>query len=200
MTTPATLNSRLRVLIAKAYRAEKLYSSIRHTQGNDTPSVVELANDIRAREWQRAYGHLRGTLNDILLLGSPAAVSDQIHGLYRQFRRLSEESFRAVEQETTNLVETVKRHEFARCLKLSMELIRSKARAQAHKVIADELHAALQLNEKSTVVEDDQRGVEAEEELLQADVANLGFVSQTSSRPRGKKSNVVPLRRFRKRS
>ena len=88
MAENQTLHSRLRVLVAKTYRAEKLFASIRNT--SDVRSlnfsfISDLANDLRSREWQNAHHELRERLNHILALGAGSVVIEKIEVLREEF-------------------------------------------------------------------------------------------------------------------
>jgi len=195
MTAPATLNSRLRVLIAKTFRAEKLYSSIRNPRGEKLANVstlAEMANDIRAKEWERCHYQLRVALNDILALGSNSAVLAEILQLRERFYQAAEESNSAVETGTETLLENIRRHEFAHSFRMSLELIRHKARAQARKVVTDELSAVLEASGRNMSAAqqyaNNSRTVPEPEKQVQEPSASAEAVAQ----PR---SNVIPLKR-----
>lgn len=152
MSAGPTLNSRLRVLVAKTYRAEKLYSSIRNNKGQQLSSssaLSEMANDIRAREWQRSHYELRTALNEILSLGNSSAVTEHIIELRRRFAEKCEENLAAIEKGKELLIETAKRQEFSQIFRNSAELIRCKARAQADKLIVEELTSVLDSSVKN---------------------------------------------------
>jgi hypothetical protein len=196
MTAPATLNSRLRVLIAKTFRAEKLYSSIRHPRGEKLANVstlAEMANDIRAKEWERCHYQLRVALNDILALGSNSAVLAEILQLRERFYQAAEESNTAVETGTETLLENIRRHEFAHSFRMSLELIRHKARAQASKVVTDELSAVLEASGRnpSAVQQyaNNRRTVPTPEKREEEPFAGAEEVAVQT------RSNVIPLRR-----
>ena len=147
MGEDATLTSRLRVLIAKTFRAEKLYSSMRNAQASGAPNtaqLAELANDVRAREWQRSYHELRTALNSIVGVSSSKQLGDEINLLRERFLLRLRESTSDVDRSMIALADTLQRQEFAHALKLVAELVRLKARAQASKAIADELTGVLQ--------------------------------------------------------
>jgi hypothetical protein len=148
MDSDGTLNSKLRVLVAKSYRAEKLYASIRNIKGLDAANVSDMANDIRAREWQRAHAQFRSLLNDALSVSNNVSLSARVTSFYKKFLKLSKEAQQSVKDNKDKLLDTIKREEFANSLNLSLELIKLKARAQANKVIADELASTIQLGGK----------------------------------------------------
>ena len=153
MAHTATLNSRLRVLVAKTFRAEKLYGSIRNKKRDDSISLSalsEVANEVRAKEWQSAHYTLRTALNDVLSQGSSAQQSKDLLLMREQFSKRSQQAAAAVEQGVRTLNETAKRQEFAHVFKLSLELVRHKARAQANKVISEELTSLLSKSGRST--------------------------------------------------
>lgn len=145
-----TLHSRLRVLVAKSFRAEKLYASIRNSRksgdgGVPISAIAEIANDIRAKEWQKSYGDLRTELNDIVASGgSGGALLTTVVSLSHRFKLSAEESAAKVEIGNKGLMLAAKRHEFGHVLKLTLELIRHRARAQASQVISDELQSLLE--------------------------------------------------------
>jgi hypothetical protein len=151
MTAGPTLNSRLRILVAKAFRAEKLYSTVNNSRTENTRTerltnmgaLAEAASDIRAREWQRSHYQLRTALNDVLSLGNTSAVAREVVALRETFLKRSEDAVQLVDKGAEELIDTARRHEFAHIFKISVELIRHKAQAQACKVIADELSAVL---------------------------------------------------------
>jgi hypothetical protein len=161
----ATLNSRLRVLVARTYKAEKLYSSLRNAGGSTSsslnsalldphsaknPGLAQLANDARAKQWQQQHYQLRIALNDILSAGSKASLTAQVFALRDKFHSRWSESKTAIDEGTKNLIETAGRQEFAHTLKVSAELIRHKARAEACQVIAKELTAILEASGRDT--------------------------------------------------
>lgn len=146
MSATPTLNSRLRVLVAKTFKAEKLYSSIRNSRADklaNVASLSDMANDIRAKEWQRAHYRLRASLNDILSLPTKSAIIAELLKVRESFLQKAVESEAAIEKNSGLIDETVRRFEFARSLKISVELIQEKACAQANRVISDELGALL---------------------------------------------------------
>jgi Mn-dependent DtxR family transcriptional regulator len=133
-------------LVAKAFRAEKLYSTVNSSRAErltNMASLAEAASDIRAREWQRSHYQLRTVLNDLLSLGNSNAIVKEVNLLREQFLLRANENLRLVEKGAEELIETSRRHEFAHIFKISAELIRHKAQAQACRVIADELAAVL---------------------------------------------------------
>lgn len=159
MSSSSTLNSRLRVLVAKAFRAEKLYSSMGRTS-TTSPSaglagnlagdrlsnmavLAEAASEIRAKEWQRTHYQLRIALNDILAVGNTSKMLSQLTELRDNFLTRARENSVLLEKGSEELIETAKRQEFAHIFKISLELIRTKAQTQASHVIVEELSAVL---------------------------------------------------------
>ena len=149
MAESPTLHSRLRVLVAKTYRAEKLFSSIRNSSDPkilSLASLSDLANDIRAKEWQSAHHDLRQRLNDLLSPQvSPGGLTPGAQELYSHFRQAYEADRADLNRGIAAIQETAEREEFTQSLRFSLDLIRIKARLQVHKAIADELSGALQL-------------------------------------------------------
>ena len=163
MSAGPTLNSRLRVLVAKAFKAEKLYASIRNqTVGDPARSISSdpsdgsgernpsgaatlsvFANDVRAKEWQRSHFQLRTALNEILSESAGARTVQELVELRDRFGSKAAECTGLVERETGELLEIAKRKEFAHCLKLALDLVRHNARAQAYSVIVSELNGIL---------------------------------------------------------
>ena len=189
MSASATLNSRLRVLVAKTFRAEKLYSSIRNTKRDTSvalSSVSEAANELRAKEWQKSHYELRLALNEILNLGTTSEQSKHLLMLRERFANRVEESAAGIEKAVDSLSETANRQEFAHVLKLSLELIRLKACAQSNKVIAEELTALLSKSGRTT----DASGI---------DPADLDKISirESSESPQELPANVISLAKRR---
>lgn len=142
MTASPTFASRLRILIARSFRAEKVYAGLRVSDKPKISSVAalsEYANDLRAREWQRSHSELRSALNEMIKSGVSAETRDAVSELRKRFAQRASEARRAVEKGKEAIVEASAREEFAHVMKLSVELLRCKARAQADKSIADEL-------------------------------------------------------------
>ena len=182
MSSNPTLHSRLRVLVAKAFRAEKLYSTVNSSRAErltNMASLAEAASDIRAREWQRSHYQLRTVLNDLLSLGNSSAIVKEVTILRDQFLHRANENLRLVEKGAEELVETAKRHEFAHIFKISVELIRHKAQSQACRVIADELGSVLEASNVNT------------DKILKAKETSFAAAQREEAAVR---SNVVQLR------
>lgn len=174
MSSAPTINSRLRVLVAKTFRASQLYSSMR--TGREEPrNLGELANDVRAKVWHQTHSELQAALNDLLNF-SPSEVSTKVVQLKLRFEKASSQAEARLEKGIERLVESAERREFATSLKSSVELVRLKAQMQANRVIADELAEILAGRSKSK-----EKELEAQE----------GIAKEESRFP----SNVVPLRR-----
>ena len=191
MSNAATLNSRLRVLVAKTFRAEKLYSSIRNKKRSDSLSVSalsEVANEVRAREWQSVHYQLRTALNDILSQCNNSQQSKELLLLREQFGKRAQEAALDVEKGVQQLHDTAKRQEFAHVFKLSLELVRHKARAQANKVIAEELTSLLSKSGRST----DASGLEESNRSLELEAVAMSE-STDSALEDDLPSNVVSL-------
>ena len=154
MSNSATLNSRLRVLVAKAFRAEKLYGAAKASkqiESHATQTVVsDVAQQLRAKEWQKSHYELRVSLNNILSLGNSKEQAQQLMLLKSCYETRSKEHSAVVKKLADNLKETVERQEFAHVLKITLELIRLKAIAQSSKVICEELHAVLNRSGRNT--------------------------------------------------
>lgn len=189
MSSGPTLHSRLRVLVAKAFRAEKLYSSVNNSKSDRLTNIAvlsEAASEIRAKEWQRSHYQLRTAINEILTLGSNALIAEQVAELRDRFLAKSKESAAAVERGADELVETARRHEFAHIFKISLELIRLKAQTQACKVVADELASILDVSGRQVL----PKSIEGESTL--ADEQALNAISAVEAESR---SNVIPLKK-----
>ena len=147
MSESSTLNSRLRVLVAKTFRAEKLYSSMKNSSVGDiseSSRVSELANYVRADVWQCAHTKLRKGLNDILAGTKKVEVLDRIEELTIHFESIANNSKRLLAKVKVALADMVQRDEYAHAMKLSLELVRIKAQMQANQIIADELTSVIQ--------------------------------------------------------
>lgn len=189
MSSGPTLHSRLRVLVAKAFRAEKLYSSVNNSKSDRLTNIAvlsEAASEIRAKEWQRSHYQLRTAINEILTLGSNALIAEQVAELRDRFLAKAKESAAAVERGADELVETARRHEFAHIFKISLELIRLKAQAQACKVVADELGSILEVSGRQVL----PKSIEGESTLADEQALNALSAIEAESR-----SNVIPLKK-----
>lgn len=156
MSSSATLNSRLRILVAKAFRAEKLYAAARASKQKEAmpahSTVSDAAQELRAKEWQKSHYDLRVSLNTILALGNNKEQASQLLLLKARYQSRAEENAETVKKLLKTLKETADRQEFAHVLKLALELIRLKAVTQSSKVITEELHAVLSRSGRASEV------------------------------------------------
>ena len=209
MSKSQTFNSRLRLLVAKSYKAEKLYSSLRSDFSFQNPEqlnrivsasgIGEIANDIRAREWQRCHNDLRSSLNKILSdspiqapgNSTPSRVAAQqlaLANLLAEFRGCYDTERKFVDESMNTLFEAGKREEFGHVLKLSLELIKAKSRAQAAKAVADELNSVLQLSNAAVL----NNGMLADGK---AHARSTGGMTEHPVENIALPANVIPLRR-----
>ncbi len=193
MALASSLLSRLKVLVAKTYRAEKLYGSIRNTHSaleSSVESMSQLANDLRAVEWQKSHAQLRVALNDLVSGDRSRPLSESVRELEKTFRARADSSDVVLLQGTNNLVDSAKRYEFAHVLKLATELIRLRARVQANSAIADELMG----------LQDSAGGVSVGEQSLDPEeLAEAFAASEAEAEPspvaEPSLSNVIPFAR-----
>ncbi len=203
MSADATLNSRLRKLVAKTFRAEQLYASMRNSYQVKSDMLAAAANDSRAREWQQAHAALRTALNDLVAANPRGAIISRLIGLKQQFEFQAAEANEAVTSGAIRISETARRHEFAHVMKLAFELLQHKARAQVAQVIVDELSALLQPGERAMsakAVADTAAALAAEpSENIAArsgvDSAQLDSTGTLSEDSYSVGDNVIPLRR-----
>lgn len=147
----STLTSKIRVLVARTYKAEKLYASMRGMRDVSTAEAErvlgQMSNDVRSREWQGAHQELRHRLNEILRLGGSQRTMalQELGNVYQSFIRRLRESELALQHGTGVVTESAKRLEYSVVLKMAFELVRHKARAQACQAIVDELESVLNL-------------------------------------------------------
>jgi hypothetical protein len=95
MSSDQTLHSRLRVLVAKTFRAEKLYASMKNSncvENGEIQKITELANTVRADVWQQSHGKLRRALNSPLSKGSGNALIEAVIGIKNLFLKTAEQS------------------------------------------------------------------------------------------------------------
>ena len=190
MAAKETLNSRLRILVAKTFRAEKLYSSMRNAYATKPIDSTEVANDLRAREWQRIHSDLRVALNDTLSLKSTNAIASRIICLRNHFSSQAQEASLALEKGTERLVASARRHEFAHTAKLSLEFVQRKAREQACQVVADELNEIL-ISCGKIDVKPDAYKVSLSNNIIK----ETTFEEEKLDYSDKKVSNVIPFRR-----
>jgi hypothetical protein len=142
-----TFASRLRMLVAKTFRAEKLYSSMRNVQAASSAStsgLTEIANDIRAREWQKAFHELRTELSDILTPGISSSTATHVADLLRKSCDKRDVAGREFEKHSVDLQGSLKNEEYASALRTLVEVIQLRARHQATRAITDELSGVLE--------------------------------------------------------
>lgn len=146
MSDYSSLHSRLRILVAKTFKAERLYASMRNSGAGQTERhnpVLDLSNDARAREWQRCHFIFRQILNDVLAGCSRASLSAEVLKVRDRFRAEAKAAAQEVRSGGKKVVEAAGREEFSQMVKLSLELVRAKARVEASNLIADELDSVL---------------------------------------------------------
>ncbi|MCB0346914.1 MAG: hypothetical protein KDD66_17480 [Bdellovibrionales bacterium] len=153
MSSAPTLHSRLRVLVAKTFRASQLYSSMRTGRGESSGNLGEIANDVRAGVWYKVHAELQSGLNDALELGSAAQTANKVLQLKQHFEKMAIDAQHIIERGSERLVQSVHRQEFSTTFKASLELIKCKAKMQASRVIADELDSILNSTKISAQLE-----------------------------------------------
>lgn len=145
MSSSPTLGSKLRVLIAKSFKAEKLYAAMSGNGIDQRSSVrVELANEVRAREWERSYHQLRLALNKLVSEVPASNAVSELNKIKHGFLRRSEQSLMDIESGRAAMQDALDREEFAFVYKASLEMIKHKARAQACGVAAQEIDVLLE--------------------------------------------------------
>ena len=151
MSGTHTINSKLRVLIAKTYQAEKLFLSMKSSgpAGFENKKLIELANNVRAEVWGNIHSDLRKSLNTIVGNDSQASVIAEVNKLKNSFRSVIDEKNRQLEKTKQVLLEMGERGEFFHTLKSSLELVRLKATIQANRTIIEQLNNIIGVNEKS---------------------------------------------------
>lgn len=175
MNIPNTLNSRIKILIARTYKAEKLFTNVRlgeegeiksnsfeqlnndeinATKSNSPAALV--ANDIRAKEWQRAHSELRNALNIMVANNSGSKLVEQVVDLKNQFELGLKTFIKDLDARKLEVVHFIERNEFATALKGSIECIKLNARIQAFRVILNELSHLVVYKERLKTGEQDQ--------------------------------------------
>ena len=146
MSSSHTLNSRLRLLIARAYRAEKVYAATSAKQSEqrlNSSQLTEGASELRAREWHKSHNRLRIALNDLLTNSSASSLAQAVNKVRLEFVAQVSAATKVIEQDTEELHKALQRTEFTMALRLSVELIKHKAVLQSGQAIAEELEALL---------------------------------------------------------
>ena len=152
-TSSTTLHSRLKVIIAKSFRAEKLYASMKNDRGSasfEGTRVVDYANTIRAEVWQQTHYQLRKALSEIITLGNSSEIITALCGLFSEITALVDRHLKRIEELKSEIKEDCDRQEFVHCLKLSVDLVRCKSFIQVNQLIADELHEIIKYSKKAS--------------------------------------------------
>ena len=145
----STLASRLKVLVAKSFKAERLYGSmVINLTGQMETELAErakLSNEIRAREWQKSYNKLRLGLNAILSEeNSATAVTERLLKLEADFRVQIKKANQELEKVSVGIKDALNRAEYAVVYRRSMDLVKYQARIQASEVVCQEVLALLE--------------------------------------------------------
>ena len=139
-----TLNSRLRILVAKTYRAERMYASMRNSAGASAPSMTTVANEVRASEWQLSHEQLRRSLSAMVQRSGTSAIADELEALLGKFSRKVSASKKALEQGTEFAKRSLGRKEYTEVLNGALDLVKHKARVQSCSLVVDELITLLE--------------------------------------------------------
>ena len=145
-----TLKSKLRVLVAKTYRAERMYSSMRNSSGASLPAINSIVNEVRAREWQLANEQLRRTVSELIKLSNTTLIANELEALLESYNSRIESSRLAMSDGSQELNSSLERDEFVDLFKGSLELVRLKARVQSLSVVLDEITVLLESCGRST--------------------------------------------------
>ena len=140
-----SINSKVRVLIARTFHTEKLYAAMGNVRDGivSMPSVQAIADEVRGKEWQIAHQTLRTKLNEIVRLSSANAIKLALSDLYQKARGLASASEAAMVVSQKSLEEMNSRGENVQVLKLALEVIKLKARFQSYSAVADELEGVI---------------------------------------------------------
>ena len=198
MSDGATLNSRLRVLVAKTFRAERFYSAVHNVNQAMVGSIsvlTEAANDMRAQEWYKSHHNLRLALNAVLKAGLSAESIGELIALRDKYAGLAADSARRVEVGSALLAVAANKEEFGQSLRMSFELIQHKASAQANRAIAAELSSVLEFAGKSATLQ--KKLLDSIGSIAPASPAVEKISDSVSSESPEMlpNSNVIPLRR-----
>lgn len=148
----STLSSRLQVLIAKSFKAEKLYNSMIADSSN-TINVATLSNEVRAKQWAKTYNKLRKELNSILSIkASSTEVIDKLLSLHDNFQCSLNQCANDLDHEHDKIKEALCRAEYAVIYKSSLDLIKLQSKLQSTQVVCDEILALLE-TKKAKILE-----------------------------------------------
>lgn len=150
----STLSSRLKVLVAKSFKAERLYGSmVVNLTGQLESEFTErakLSNEIKAREWQKSYNKLRIGLNSIISEESNAiAVTERLLKLEADFRAQVVRSNEELEKISLAIKDALTRGEYAVVYRRSMDLVKYQSRIQASQVVCEEILALLETKKQT---------------------------------------------------
>ena len=175
-TVSSTLTSRLQVLIAKSFKAEKLYNSMLVNSG-DSINVASLSNEVRAKEWAKTYNRLRKELNAILTSSTNSTdLIDALLNLHEGFQQTLNQCAIDLDFAHDKIKEALTRAEYAVIYKSSLDLIKFQSRLQSTQVVCDEVLALME-TKKSKIMEP----IELDQPI-----------NESTS---GKSSKVIPFRR-----
>ena len=197
MAEQATLISRMRVLVARTYKAERLYASMRRGSGRSFPGSAALsamANETRAGEWQEVHSKMRLALNDILEQNSSKELISLVLRLREEFRQISANSGSLFQERIEKLAESVKKEEFVHASKQSLELVKIKARLQASNAVVEELTGILSASGRKNLEIDSQ----AQAPIQLVGDTPLGEdldIPEKIEANSGRLRNVIPFRR-----
>ncbi len=209
MAQTLNLNSKLKILVAKLFKAEKLYHSMKNTAEAAKSSVsknskssnsyfqstilLEHANEVRANEWHRVHQDYRIKLNDILSELPANKLANGLNEIWQSFISEFKSAEYDIKSSKSLAEESIEREEYAQLLKISTDLVRKKARLQALKVINDELNLLISQEKRN--------------ESIQINLASLDNISASNnnaintattninSNTENVKSNLIPLKR-----
>lgn len=182
----STLSSRLKVLVAKSFKAERLYGSMVLTltdkQESELAERAKLTNEIKAREWQKSYNKLRIGLNSILSEETNIiSVTERLLKLDAEFRAQVISSNEDLEKISLAIKEALTRGEYAVVYRRAMDLVKYQSIIQASQVISEEILALLETKKAAAPI-------------IEAKLAEVKSAEVQEESPR-EKSKVIPFMR-----
>ncbi len=149
MSNNSTLNSRLRELFNKAYRAEKLHHTRKSSaivDGFEHSKLQELAQNVNANAWSITNAELKNSLNKLLRDNNSINVINELNTLKEKINAEIAEKAKEQERLKNMLIKMTEYTEFYNTLKLSLDLVKIKSTTQALQATIGELNYVMGSN------------------------------------------------------
>lgn len=139
----SNLSTKLRALVARSFKAEKLYSSSAK-EAEGSLEARSMATEVKAKEWGIQYNKLRVALNRMIREVPASEMTKSVYELSLDSAQTVSECDYATTRLKMEVPVASKKQEYSRLMSLSKQLLQVSARRQAAHSIHEELVSILE--------------------------------------------------------